>query len=243
MRVPVYYFIKQETEKMDRFKLQRVAPWRVITRARKRGYLPLLLAAALFGVFGCNRTDEQPGKYPVAYETDSIPNLTLTNQYGQQVPLASLKGKPVLFDFIYTSCPGPCQLLTQHMKLIANKLGPSLGPKVSLVSITVDPEHDRPDRLRDYARAFDANIKGWYFLTGSPAQIDEVMRRFRLERSRESNGEIDHVLGYFLVGPDGHPIVEYSQRVEPAIVANDVEESSSRNTLIGRLSFDLRHWI
>jgi protein SCO1 len=172
-----------------------------------------------------------------------LPNLTLTDQYDRQLSLASLKGKPVLFDFIYTSCPGPCQLITQHMKLIADKLGPVLGSKVSFVSVTVDPEHDRPNRLFDYARAFDANRKGWYFLTGSSAQIDQLMSGFRLERKRESDSEIDHVLGYFLVGPDGHPILEYSQRVEPLIAARDAEEAASRNTLIGKLSFDVRHWI
>jgi protein SCO1 len=129
------------------------------------------------------------------------------------------------------------------MKLIADKLGPALGSRVSFVSVTIDPEHDRPNRLLNYARAFDANLNGWHFVTGSPAQIDELMRGFRLTRERESDGEIDHVLGYFLVSPDGRPIVEYSQRVEPSIAAGDVEEAATRNTLIGRLSSDLKHWI
>jgi cytochrome oxidase Cu insertion factor (SCO1/SenC/PrrC family) len=108
------------------------------------------------------------------------------------------------------------------------------------VSVTVDPEHDRPSRLLDYARAFNANVKGWYFLTGSSAQIDELMQRFRLECSRNSDAEINHVLGYFLVGPDGHPIVEYSQRVDPSKPARDAEEAATRDTLIGRLSANLR---
>jgi protein SCO1 len=102
---------------------------------------------------------------------------------------------------IYTSCPGPCQLLTQHMKFLADKLGRALGPKVLFVSVTVDPEHDRPSRLFDYARAFDANRKGWYFLTGSPAQVDHLMSGFWSTRKRDSDGEIDHILGYFLVAP------------------------------------------
>ena len=129
------------------------------------------------------------------------------------------------------------------MKLIADKLGSALGPEVSFVSVTVDPEHDRPSRLFDYARAFNANLKGWYFLTGSTTQIDELMRAFRLVRERENDGEIDHVLGYFLVGPDGHPKVEYSQRVEPSTASRDVEEAATRNTLIGRLGFGWRRWI
>jgi SCO1/SenC len=85
------------------------------------------------------------------------------------------------------------------------KLGRALGSRVSFVPVTVDPEHDRPSRLLDYARAFNANVKGWYFLTGSTAQIDQLMKGFRLTRERESDGEFDHVLGYFLVGTDGSP--------------------------------------
>jgi hypothetical protein len=60
------------------------------------------------------------------------------------------------------------------------------------------------------------------------------MRGFRLERSRDRNGEIDHVLGYFLVGPDGHPMVEYSQQIDPSKPARDAEEAAaSTTTLIG----------
>ncbi len=227
---------------MDRFKPYRFLAWSKPVRSRRSASFSLIIfATALLALSGCNRTGEESDAYAIAYNTSGLPNVTLTDQYGQHVPLASLKGKPVLFDFIYTSCPGPCQLLTQHMKLIADKLGPALGPKVSFVSVTVDPEHDRSSRLLDYARAFNANLKGWYFLTGSPAQIDELMRRFRLERSRDGDGEIDHVLGYFLVGPDGHPIVEYSQQVDPSKPARDAEQAAaSTTTLISRLSADLR---
>jgi protein SCO1 len=122
-------------------------------------------------------------------------------------------------------------------------LGSALGSTVSFVSVTVDPEHDRPNRLFDYAKAFDANVKGWYFLTGSSAQIDQLMSGFRLVRRRESDGAIDHILGYFLVGPNGHPAVEYSQEVQPSIAARDAEDAAGGTSLIGRLSFDLRHWI
>ena len=63
-------------------------------------YLLIVVTAALFGLSGCNRTGEEPGKYAVTYQTDSLPDLTLTDQYGHQLSLASLRGKPVLFDFI-----------------------------------------------------------------------------------------------------------------------------------------------
>jgi len=195
---------------------------------------------ALAILSGWNRASNETGVYPVWDDSRRLPNVTLTDQYEQHLPLASLEGKPALFDFIYTSCSGECQLLTQHMKLVADKLGPDLGTKVSLVSITTDPEHDSPHRLLDYAKAFNANLSGWYFLTGPPAQIDELMRGLGLKRSRDSNGEIDHVLGYFLVSPDGHDMVEYSQRVDPSIPARDAKEAGTPKTLIGRLTANLR---
>jgi protein SCO1 len=188
---------------------------------------------------GCNRTRQESGVYPVIYQATILPNVALTDQYGQPVAVASLRGKPVLFDFIYTSCPGPCQLLTQHMKLIADEVGRDLGSKVLFVSVTVDPDHDRSARLLDYAKAFNANVKGWYFLTGSSTQIDELMQAFRLKRSRDKDGESNHILGYFLVGPDGREIVDYSQEVDPRKPARDAEEAATENTLIGRLSADL----
>jgi protein SCO1 len=199
-----------------------------------------VFAAASLTLAACNRANDESGIYPVTYHASSLPKVTLTDQYGQPVALGSLKGNALLFDFIYTSCPGPCQLLTQHMKLIADKVGPDLGRRVWFISVTVDPEHDHANRLFDYARAFDANVKGWYFLTGSPSQIDALMRAFQLGRSRDTGGEIDHVLGYFLVSPDGRETVDYSQHVDPAIAARDVEEATSSNSLFGRLRANFR---
>jgi hypothetical protein len=101
------------------------------------------LCGRVAALSGCNRTGEESDAYPIAYNTSGLPNVTLTDQYGQHVPLASLKGKPVLFDFIYTSCPGPCQLLTQHMKLSADKLGPALDARVPFGAFTRSQRRDR----------------------------------------------------------------------------------------------------
>jgi len=83
------------------------------------------------------------------------------------VSLASLKGRPLLFDFIYTRCPGPCVTLTAQMKAVARRLGESLGRTVGFVSISVDPEHDRPAQLLSFARERGANLSGWHRAAGS----------------------------------------------------------------------------
>jgi protein SCO1/2 len=176
------------------------------------------ISVALLGLLmmvilaGCQRSEEDVaagGAYPVQASADCLPPVTLLDQHGQQVSLADLKGKPVLFDFIYTSCPGECLMLTQRMKRIANALGPELGNQVRLVSITVDPEHDQPKQLLQYASDQAADMKGWLFLTGTPSQIDAELARFKLIRQHESDGSVDHVLEMFLVGPNGHAVMQY----------------------------------
>src|ERR1700683_4755763 len=82
-----------------------------------------VLAVMITTGFGCDSNSESIGSYSSAEKRDCLPDLTLTDQNGRKVSLASLKGKPVLFDFIYTTCPGPCLVLTARMKAIADHLG------------------------------------------------------------------------------------------------------------------------
>jgi protein SCO1/2 len=189
----------------------------------------LLLAATLvvgLVAVGCNRGVERTGAYSPSSTGDCLPNLTLTDQNGKKVSLASLKGKPVLFDFIYTTCPGPCLMLTSRMRLIANRLGPLLG-RVWFVSVTVDPEHDGPAELLNYAKQQGANLDGWLFLTGSPADIEQLMNQFKLIRQREADGTVDHVLEFFLVGPDGRQLYQYAaSHAEPALVSSDIRRAA-----------------
>jgi cytochrome oxidase Cu insertion factor (SCO1/SenC/PrrC family) len=175
---------------------------------------------------GCRRSghaDVESAGFAMHDSSDCLPNIALIDQHGEQVVLASLKGKPVLFDFIYSSCPGPCLLLTQRMKKIASQLGPRLGASATIVSVTVDPEHDRPAELLQYAKDQGADLPGWLFLTGPPSQIDDVMARFKLIRRREDDGSVDHVLEFFLVGPDGRSLMQYvGEKAASDQVAADV---------------------
>ena len=164
--------------------------------------------------------------------SNCLPDITLLDQHGRKVSLASLKGKPVLFDFIYTTCPGPCLLLTAHMKRIADRLGPKLGTEARIVSITVDPEHDQPKQLLAYANAQGANVNGWLFLTGTPKQIDDVMARFKLFRHREADGTVDHFLLFCLVDANGRASVRYlGEDAQPQRVASDIERAAARKPM------------
>ena len=191
------------------------------------GLIPALIMAVVVTASGCNNNTENAGGYAAAGHDDCLPDIKLEDQYGHPFALASLKGRPVLFDFFYVTCPGPCLVLTARMRSIAEKLGDSLGSRASFVSVTVDPEHDRPEQLLNYAQEQRAEHKGWFFLTGTPAQIDMLMARFKLVRQRESDGSVDHVLEFFLVGPDGHMRFQYlASEVHSDRIAADIEAST-----------------
>jgi len=197
--------------------------------------LSLTMLVVLVGVVtltGCRRPAADIGErggFEVRNTSDCLPDITLVDQHGRDVSLSSLKGKPVLFDFIYTKCPGPCVLLTAQMKQVANRLGPKLGTEARIVSITVDPEHDHPAELLAYANKQGADVSGWLFLTGTPKQIDDVMARFNLIRQREADGTVDHVLEFFLVDGSGRALLQYmGQKAAPDWVASDVERVAAR---------------
>jgi protein SCO1 len=207
-----------------------------------RELLPLtaaLMLAATLTAAGCNDNTESATSYTSDNQTDCLPDIKLLDQDGRPVSLRSLKGKPVLFDFFYTTCPGPCLMLTARMRSIAEKLGNTLGPKASFVSVTVDPERDTPPQLLAYAKEQRADRSGWFFLTGTPSQIDAVMARFRLVRQREADGSVDHVLEFFLVGPDGRLRYQYlASEVHSERIAADIERAAGSNGLAQGLNSD-----
>lgn len=170
-----------------------------------RDVVLLLAAGAILIVGGCGS--------PQAARNRVLPDLTLVDQNGQPVVLSSLSGKPLLVDFIYTSCPGPCRTVTQSMERVAAKLGPALGSRVTFVSISIDPEHEGPPQLLRYAKALNADRRGWLFLSGGPADIDSALATFHLKRERGSSGEIEHLERVILIGADGHTFKVYTGAV------------------------------
>ena len=122
----------------------------------------------------------------------SAPEFTLTTQDGSQVALTDLRGKVVAVTFIYTLCTNTCPVLTPMMSFVQDQLGADFGTKIAFVSITVDPERDTPQVLKEYAQAFGANLGGWFFLTGPPDVIQDVRRRYGVFALKSANGDVDH---------------------------------------------------
>jgi protein SCO1 len=137
------------------------------------------------------------------------PDFTLTSQDGAQVALADFRGKVVAVTFIFTMCTLTCPVLTPMMSFVQDRLGDDFGSKIAFVSITVDPERDTPEVLKEYAEAFGANPVGWSFLTGDPGAIQDVTRRYGVYAAKAENGDVDHTFLTSIVDRRGILRVQY----------------------------------
>lgn len=136
---------------------------------------PLVAALVAVGVrFAVERRAPRPGPPPPVIAT--LPDFVLTERSGALVTRAELAGSPWIADFIFTRCRVYCPRLTERMKELGGRLGE--GSDVLLVSITVDPEHDTPAVLTEYANAHGLSHRAdWLFLTGPRPAIWELVRR------------------------------------------------------------------
>lgn len=129
------------------------------------------------------------------------PAVDLTDSNGQHVSLRGLLDQqgPVLVNFIFTSCQAVCPLMSESFARLQRELG-SEAANVRLVSISIDPEFDRPEVLRTYALRLHAGPQ-WHFLTGSPTEISRVQAAFGTLRPNK----MDHAAVVLLRGSPAHP--------------------------------------
>lgn len=131
----------------------------------------------------------------------SIPQVTLVRRDGRPAafPDALDDGRPVLLDFIYTSCTAICPLTSQVFSQVEERLRQEKDP-VTMVSISIDPEYDTPNRLLDYAKRFHAGDE-WQYYTGSLAASVALQKAFDVYRGDKMN----HFPVTFLRAAPGKP--------------------------------------
>lgn len=122
-------------------------------------------------------------KLPVLVE---VPAFSLVDQDGKAYGRDRLLGRVVIADFIFTNCPVACPRLTAIMKGLQQGLTPrERAGEIGLLSISVDPERDTPERLRAYMKTHGADAQSWTFLTGSELDVERaVVQGFRMAMAK-----------------------------------------------------------
>ncbi len=125
----------------------------------------------------------------------------LTNQFGQITSLSQLKGKVVVLTFLYSYCPDACPLIISHIQQAMIELD-SPTDEVALVAITVDPERDTVERVREYTDSLPFH---WQYLTGKPEQLKAVWADYGIYVEKQEEKMITE--GQSRAGHKGYEII------------------------------------
>ena len=155
------------------------------------------------------------------------PDVKLVNQDGRPVGTRGFRGRALVVTFIYTRCPLPnyCPLMsTNFAQLNAALLNDAgLGKRAHLLSVTLDPEFDKPEVLKSYGASYaGGKFDNWDFATGDPAEVRRLAEFFGLVYKAE-NGQVIHSLRTGILTPDGKLFKLYrGNEWKPDEILNDL---------------------
>ncbi len=151
--------------------------------------LVLLFAAAS----ACtNRASKLP-------QYDKVPEFTMTDSEGQTFHSSSLNGKVWVADFIYTTCPAACPMMSARMKQVHKQTAGM--PDVRIVSMSVDPK-DTPAALKAFGSRYGGATPDWIFLTGTPETVHHIA--YDVFHAGDILGKIEHSTKFILVDKHGY---------------------------------------
>ena len=156
---------------------------------------------------------------------DVAPDFELIDHRGSRFSLSDLRGSAVLLDFIFTRCKGPCPILTAAHAELQLRLPPAIAKQTHLVSVSIDPIYDTPERLRAYGEVRGANLEHWSFLTGSNEAVQKVLADYYIGTTREEDGTLAHLVVTFLIDPEGRIVRRYvGLEHPPEMILADLKE-------------------
>ena len=170
-----------------------------------------------------------------------IKPFTLTNQFGKKVSFDDLKGKVIIANFIFTSCPSICPTLTRNMKKLQDAFIKT-DTIVRFISFTVDPVRDNPEKLKAFGDKFLINHDTWWMLTGSKNEIyDIALNEFKANIAQQDGVDSNfiHTDKFFLVDKDrvlrgwydGLDSVRLDQIIKDVVLLNMERDKKKKRNL------------
>ncbi|MGB4060618.1 MAG: SCO family protein [Burkholderiaceae bacterium] len=185
------------------------------------------LAPALLGLSGCDKWPGQGGSAPSfkGIDVTGAPygkGFALTDMHGKARTLDDFKGQVVMLYFGFVQCPDVCPTALTRASEVMRLLGPDRAAKVQVIFVTVDPERDTPELLRDYMAAFDPRFLALY---GDAAQTKQVADDFKVFYKKMPTGSsytMDHTALSYLFDPQGRFRVALRHEQSAADYAADI---------------------
>jgi protein SCO1/2 len=194
---------------------------RIAARSR-RAFLAMAALAALADPAPAQAPSHGTGPAHRRPDPGSIGGpFRLVDHHGKEFTERNLHGRHALLVFGYTQCADLCPTALLKIAAVLEELGP-LGARIVPVFVTVDPEHDTPERLATYVALFNPRLIG---LTGARDEIAAMARAYGVYHAKVPQGGgyvVDHSTWEYFLGPDGKGLAVFGHEEEPAVVAGRI---------------------
>lgn len=167
-------------------------------------YIGISFIILIFGIWVVPKIVKTLSK-PDLITVGTVPAFSFTDQNGETITNKDYEGKVYVVEFFFTTCPDICPIMTENMKKIQNKF---LGnPNLAIASFTIDPTHDTPEVLKEYAKKKGISKPQWHLLTGEKEEIFKLANEgFNLYvgDAPEVDGGFEHSGFFALIDQDGN---------------------------------------
>lgn len=147
---------------------------------------------------------------PSSGDAEDIRSLPLLDQHGKTTTLGAFEGRTLVVHFLFTHCVAACPTQVKSLKTVRAALPAETRARVQFLSVSLDPERDTPETLRQYAENMRIDDPEWRFATASPERTARLLDALSVKREKLADGQIDHTLVVFLFDPLGRFVQRYA---------------------------------
>ncbi|NLP58482.1 SCO family protein [Lutibacter sp. B1] len=171
---------------------------------KKYSYIGVAFIILIFGIYAVPKIVNKFNN-PKLTKIGEVPNFEFTNQNGEVITNSFYKNKVYVVEFFFTTCPTICPRMNENMVKIQNEFYGNLN--FGIASFSINPKHDTPEILKEYAKSHGATLKTWNFLTGNQDKIYELANNgFTLYagKNSEAEGGFEHSGMFALIDKEGN---------------------------------------
>jgi len=182
------------------------------TNNKRKVIMPIAVIALLFLGIGIGMSYFKKNLYTVM----KVPDFELTDQNNKKITNKDMLGKVYLVEFFFSKCPTICPVMNTNMKAIQNQVN---DPDFGIISISIDPENDTPEALKEHAQKIGAKSPDWHFLTGDRGYIGKLADQFNIYvGDKEDDAEsLNHSGMIALVDQEGNIRCRYNKDNMPIL--------------------------
>lgn len=174
--------------------------------------IPIVIIAVLFVGIGVGMGYFKKNLYTVM----KVPDFQLTDQNNKKITNKDMLGKVYLVEFFFSRCPTICPIMNTNMRAIEDEIN---NPDFGIISISIDPENDTPELLKEHAKRIGAKSPNWHFLTGNRDYIGKLADQFNIyvgDKEDESES-LNHSGMIALVDKEGNIRCRYNKENMPIL--------------------------